>query len=580
MVALHARGLTGRGQVADVAITESMIGALGAQLPVFDKLGLKPDRVGNLSNSNAPRNVYRCADDRWVAVSAPAQSVADRVMRLVGRPELIEEAWFSTGTGRVAHRAVVDEAVSRWIAERSRDEVVAEFEAVEAAVAPIYEVDDVLKDPHFQVRNVAIDVPDDELGSVRMQNVPFRLSATPGSVRWAGPRLGEHTEAVLEAVKPKTADAAGKGTMSKTAEHQSWDVLDPSTDPSDPEEYLRTAIRWHFGNDTGSPFWLRRAALLDFDPITDVRTFDDLRLFPNIVDELRMVPVEDLIPRGYGPKTGAPRVFESGGTTGAPKRAILMPDWIESAVNRMLYGPQFAGRDPGNILVLTPTGPHKIGGMYDYIAERQNTIKFSIDMDPRWVKKLISRGDTDQAAAYVDHLLSQAEHILSTQQVALLVVTPPLLRACTRNPRLVELINSKVDLMFWGGAHMTVEERFELQHEYFPNVRMLSRYGSLMILESAQERPGLGPDEDIVYDPRSPVVTFTVVDPATGEAVPYGRRGQIVMNHVSKGMFLPHNLERDTVIRVPGLPGQIGDSVSSPAPVDTFGGETVIEGVY
>ncbi|MFJ3933930.1 CaiB/BaiF CoA transferase family protein [Streptomyces sp. NPDC090029] len=206
MVALHARGLTGRGQIADVAITESMIGALGAQLPVFDKLGLKPDRLGNLSRSNAPRNVYRCADDRWVAVSAPAQSVAERVIRLVGRPELIEEAWFSSGAGRVAHRDVVDEAVSRWIAERDRDVVVAEFEAVEAAVAPIYEVDDVLEDPHFQARNVAIDIPDDELGSVRMQNVPFRLSATPGSVRWAGPRLGEHTEAVLDAAEPKAAD--------------------------------------------------------------------------------------------------------------------------------------------------------------------------------------------------------------------------------------------------------------------------------------------------------------------------------------------------------------------------------------
>lgn len=207
MIALHDRGRTGRGQVADVAITEAMIGALGAQLPVFDKLGLKPERVGNLSNSNAPRNVYRCADDRWVAVSAPAQSVAERVMRLVGRPELTEEPWFSSGAGRVAHRDVVDEAVSRWIRARSRDQVMSEFEAVEAAVAPIYEVDDVLKDPHFQAREVAVHIPDDELGSVLMQNVPFRLSATPGSIRWAGPRLGEHTDEVLGSLELAPADA-------------------------------------------------------------------------------------------------------------------------------------------------------------------------------------------------------------------------------------------------------------------------------------------------------------------------------------------------------------------------------------
>ncbi|HEX4818239.1 MAG TPA: phenazine antibiotic biosynthesis protein [Nonomuraea sp.] len=368
--------------------------------------------------------------------------------------------------------------------------------------------------------------------------------------------------------------------MRLTLEDRRWAVLDPSIDPADPEEYLRTAMRWHFGADTGSPFWLRRAERLEFDPVADVRSFADLRLFPNVVDELRTVPVEDLIPRGYGPNRPAPRVFESGGTTGAPKRVILMPDWIESAVRRMLRGPQFAGRPPSNILVLTPTGPHKIGCMYDHIAERQQTIKFCVDMDPRWVKKLIARGQADQVESYLDHLLDQAEHILATQRVGLVVTTPPLLRACTRRPRLAELINVKADLVFWGGAHMTVEERFDLHHEFFPDVRMLSRYGSLMILESAAERPGLGPDEDIVYDPRSPVVTFEVVDPETREVVPHGQRGQIVMNHISKGMFLPNNLERDTVVRVPGRAGQIGDSVSAPRPVDTFDGETVIEGVY
>ncbi len=257
-----------------------------------------------------------------------------------------------------------------------------------------------------------------------------------------------------------------------------------------------------------------------------------------------------------------------------------MPDWIEAAVDRMVRGPQFAGREPGNILVFTPTGPHKIGCMYDYIVERQNTIKFCVDMDPRWVKKLVSRGLTDEVEAYVEHLLDQAEHIMSTQRVGLLVTTPPMLRACTRRPRLTELINSKVELIFWGGAHLTVDERFELQHEFFPDVRMLSRYGSLMILESAGERPGLSQDDDIIYDPRSPVVTFQVVEPATGEPVGHGQRGQVVMNHVSKGMFLPNNLERDTAIRVAGLPGQVGDSVSAPAPVDTFDGEKVIEGVY
>ncbi|MEV5880049.1 CoA transferase [Streptomyces sp. NPDC052101] len=199
LIALRARDRLGRGQVADVAITESLIGALGAQLTAYTASGTKPPRVGNRSNNNAPRNVYRCGDGAWVAVSAPAQSVAERVMRLVGRPELIEEPWFATGVGRAAHRDLIDDAVGEWISLRERSEVMAAFERAEAAVAPIYEVDDVLSDPHFASRDVAIDIPDPELGTVRMQNVPFRLSVTPGHVRWAGPRLGEHTDEVLAA---------------------------------------------------------------------------------------------------------------------------------------------------------------------------------------------------------------------------------------------------------------------------------------------------------------------------------------------------------------------------------------------
>ncbi|MFJ3217574.1 phenazine antibiotic biosynthesis protein [Kitasatospora sp. NPDC086801] len=359
-----------------------------------------------------------------------------------------------------------------------------------------------------------------------------------------------------------------------------WKILDPAVDPWDADEYLRTAVRWHFGEDTGSPFWLRRAKTLDFDPLTEVSTFDDLRKFPNVVDELRDVPVEDLIPRGYGPNPPAPHVFETGGTTGAPKRIILMPDWIEAAVERMRKGPQFAGRRKAHILVATPTGPHKIGVFYDFLVERENIVKFSIDLDPRWVKKLITRGETEQVAAYVEHVLDQIEHVMATQDIGLLVITPPLLQACTRRPELTRLINDKVDLIFWGGAHMTIDERFELGYDHFPGVRMLSRYSSALILEGAKERAGVSRDEDIVYDTRSPVVTFRVVDPATGAQVEYGARGQVVMNHVSKVMFLPNNLERDTAIRVPAPEGHLGDSVSAPEPVETFGGEAVVEGIY
>jgi len=211
LIALRARDVIGTGQIADIAITETLIGTLGAQLTVYDQLGVKPERVGNRSNNSAPRDVYRCADDRWVAVSAPATQVAERVLRLVGRPDLCAEPWFGTGSGRAGHRELLDEAIRPWIAARVRDEVVAAFEAAEAAVAPIYEVDDVLADPQFQARGLTVEVPDDELGTVRMPGVPFRLSATPGRIDWAGPPVGAHTEQVLEQAVPVSSSTGEAG---------------------------------------------------------------------------------------------------------------------------------------------------------------------------------------------------------------------------------------------------------------------------------------------------------------------------------------------------------------------------------
>ncbi|GAA4749522.1 CaiB/BaiF CoA transferase family protein [Actinomycetospora chibensis] len=197
MTALRAREQTGRGQVLDMAIIEPLLTVLGPQLIAYDQLGELQPRHGNRSSNNAPRNTYECADGRWVAVSTSAQSIAERVMRLVGRPELIDEPWFATGARRAQHADELDDAVGAWIAERDRDEVVAAFEKAEAAVAPIYTAADVLADPQYAALGSVVTVDDDELGPIRLQNVPFRLSETPGRVRTAGPRLGEHTAEVL-----------------------------------------------------------------------------------------------------------------------------------------------------------------------------------------------------------------------------------------------------------------------------------------------------------------------------------------------------------------------------------------------
>ncbi|GHA84018.1 CaiB/BaiF CoA transferase family protein [Streptomyces chryseus] len=197
MTALAARTTTGRGQVVDMAIIEPILTVLGPQPLWYDQLGYVQPRTGNRSRNNAPRNTYRTADGAWVAVSTSAQSVAERVMRLVGRPDLIDEPWFAAGSGRAEHADELDEAVGHWIGRRTRDEALAAFEKAEAAIAPVYDVRDVMTDPQYRALDTITEVPDPELGPLRMQNVLFRLSETPGAIRWAGRPHNADTEDVL-----------------------------------------------------------------------------------------------------------------------------------------------------------------------------------------------------------------------------------------------------------------------------------------------------------------------------------------------------------------------------------------------
>lgn len=195
--ALRERDRSGLGQVVDLAIIEPILMLLGPQITAYDQLGLVQPRTGNRSSNNAPRNIYRTADGAWLAVSTSSQSIAERVMRLVGRAELIDEPWFATGRQRAEHADELDAAVGGWIAARDRGEVVAAFEAAQAAIAPIYDVSDIVHDPQYNAIGTIATVDDEELGPLRMQNQLFRLSRSPGTIRWAGRPHGHDTDAVL-----------------------------------------------------------------------------------------------------------------------------------------------------------------------------------------------------------------------------------------------------------------------------------------------------------------------------------------------------------------------------------------------
>lgn len=180
----------GGGQVIDVAIIEPILTILGSQPTVYDQLGIAQRRSGNRSVNNAPRNTYKTGDGHWVAISTSAQSVAERVMRLVGHPEVIDEPWFASGRERAQYADLLDDMVGSWIEDRHLEEVVDVFEKAQAAVAPIYDAEGILNDPQYQALESIVTIDDPELGPVKMQNVMFRLSDTPGHIRWAGRPLG------------------------------------------------------------------------------------------------------------------------------------------------------------------------------------------------------------------------------------------------------------------------------------------------------------------------------------------------------------------------------------------------------
>lgn len=197
LMALRHRDATGEGQVIDLSILEPMVAALGPHILNYDQFGEETTRHGNRSLNNAPRNTYLTADGSWVAVSASADPVAARALALVGRPDIAEEPWFATGAGRAAHADEIDSLMADWIGARSLDEVTAAFGAADVAVAPVFGVAEYVADPQVVHRGAVVAVPDENLGTLRMQNVPFRLSETPGEVRHTGRGLGADTDAIL-----------------------------------------------------------------------------------------------------------------------------------------------------------------------------------------------------------------------------------------------------------------------------------------------------------------------------------------------------------------------------------------------
>ena len=199
MLALYNRDAkAGTWQVIDLSLLEPLVWILGPSPSVFDQLGKIPGRYGNQSRNNAPRNLYLTSDDRWVAVSGSTTSVAERVMHLVGRGEIADEPWFSQAGERVAHADLIDPPVAAWIRDRPYEQVCAAFQEAGAALAPVYDAEQLTNDPQVKDRDMITTIADEDLGPLKMQNLFFRMDKTQGSIRHGGRQLGQDTDTVLD----------------------------------------------------------------------------------------------------------------------------------------------------------------------------------------------------------------------------------------------------------------------------------------------------------------------------------------------------------------------------------------------
>ncbi len=209
-----ARG--GTGQEIDLSLFEPLFSILGPQVIEYTQLGEIQQRRGNRSGRTSPRNAYETADGRWVALSGGTQQVVNRMLAVIGRPELAEDPRFSTPLARRENADELDQLMADWIGSQPLGKVLADFSEAQAPIAPVYDIAQIVADPHYNARQTIIQVDDDDLGEISMQNVVPRLSETPGRVRHTGrTAIGADMEAIrdwlgtdAEVPSPRPADSS------------------------------------------------------------------------------------------------------------------------------------------------------------------------------------------------------------------------------------------------------------------------------------------------------------------------------------------------------------------------------------
>jgi phenylacetate-coenzyme A ligase PaaK-like adenylate-forming protein len=349
------------------------------------------------------------------------------------------------------------------------------------------------------------------------------------------------------------------------------------------DAHVRDMVAWHFHSDTGTPFWLERAKTLGFDPRKEVKGFADLRKFGLFEDDwLRGGPVRRWIPKALHNKPTY--VFETGGTTGIPKSRVVVDDF---RIDYEMFSDTLPEKNfpkGSNWLMLGPSGPRRLRLAVEHLCQYRGGICFCVDLDPRWVIKLIKKGWMEHLKAYQEHVIDQAMTVLSANhEIKCMFTTPKLLDslAARLEKEGSSIAQTGITGIFCGGTEMTSQWiRFAIEELLGAGVYIAPTYGNTLMGLAAAEMPTAEQDYKIAYYAPEPRAAIQVVDfDNPDKVVDYGQTGRVMLTTLTRELFIPRFLERDEGEREPPSAKYPWDGVSGVRPFRGFAATTTV-GVY
>jgi phenylacetate-coenzyme A ligase PaaK-like adenylate-forming protein len=348
------------------------------------------------------------------------------------------------------------------------------------------------------------------------------------------------------------------------------------------DTWVREVVAWHFDPATGSPFWLDYAQKLDWDPRREIGSFSDLKRFSSFEDDwLRGGPVQRWVPRGLAGKPVY--VFETGGTTGVPKTRIACDDFRTDyeLFSRTLPDEHFPRGS--NWLMLGPSGPRRLRLSVEYLAQYRGGICFCVDLDPRWVIKLIKKGWMEHLQAYKDHVIDQGVTLLqANHDIQCLFTTPKLLEALALRLESMGTTIRKMGIrgIFSGGTEFTPQWNRFAHEELLDGAYMTPTYGNTLMGLAASAPSGPHNNYKIAYYAPQPRAVIEVVDfDNPNKVVGYGQTGRVKLTTLTKEFFMPGFLERDEGERESPCELYPWDGISGVRPYHALAATTTV-GVY